>query len=198
MNGAVRRGAALMLVLLGAVGCDRVFTATPEERLGLLRELVRARMVARDTLRIDACSIDRFMQGVPGWRDSLVIAERALIEDVKPCAAEVAPIPGRFVLTSWYRNWTGEYVIRGSTTLFDEGYRFSDGIFVGRDTEEEHATFGAAKTAASVIDSASALKADSVTLEKVEELRQAGVLFNTLPDSARDTTGAAKPPDVRP
>lgn len=193
MNGAVRRGVALVAAVLAAVGCDRVFTASPEERLGLLRELVRARMVASDTLRIDACSIDRFMQGVPAWRDSLVATERAQIDDVQPCPAEIAPVAGRFVLTSWYRNWTGEYVIRGSTTLFDEGYRFSDGIFVGRDTEEQHATFGGAKTAASIIDSASALKADSATLRQVEALREAGVLLNTLPDSTRDTASVAKP-----
>ncbi len=127
--------------LLSLIGCDRVFKATPAERVGYLRELVRARSVSRDTLPIDGCSITRFMEGVPAWRDSLVAAERAQIVDSLPCPQAVEPTRGRFVLTQWYRNWSGEYVIRGEAYPWDQGYRFTDGVYVGREEVQDQRYF---------------------------------------------------------
>ena len=119
--------------------------ATPQERVGYLRELVRARTIARDTLPIDGCSVNRFMEGVPAWRDSLLSSERSMIVDLLSCTVDGEhdgePVPGRFVLTSWHRNWSGEYMIRGSTMAFDLGYRFTDGVFVGLERLDSQAFF---------------------------------------------------------
>ena len=128
-------------IVLTLASCDRSFRVTPAERVGYLRELVRARTVSRDTLPIDGCSVTRFMEGVPAWRDSLVTAERAMILDSTPCPPEIAPVRGRFVLTRWYRNWSGEYVIRGATYPWDQGYRFTDGVFVGREDVQDQKMF---------------------------------------------------------
>ena len=57
--------------LASVSACDQMSKATPQERVGYLRELVRARTVARDTLPIDGCSVNRFLDDVPAWRDSL-------------------------------------------------------------------------------------------------------------------------------
>lgn len=146
MMHAALRLLAVAATVTAVAGCDRVFTATPEERVGYLRELVRARTVSRDTLPIDACSVNRFMDGVPAWRDSLVPAERARLVDVTPCPTEVQPVPGRFVLLRWYRNWSGEYVIRGTTYPWDMGYRFTDGIYVGREDSGDREYFAGIAT----------------------------------------------------
>lgn len=132
---------ALLGVTLTAASCDRGFKVTPAERVGYLRELVRARTVSHDTLPIDGCSVTLFMEGVPAWRDSLLAAERTAFVDSTPCPAEVTPIRGRFVLTRWYRNWSGEYVIRGATYPWDQGYRFTDGVFVGREDVQDQRAF---------------------------------------------------------
>jgi hypothetical protein len=196
MNALGRRvGVAALLCALGA--CDRVFTASPAERVGYLHELLRARMIASDSLQIDGCSVDRFMQGVPAWRDSLVSTERALVIERAPCPPEITPVKGRFVLTSWYRNWTGEYVIRGATTLFDESYRFADGIFVGRDAEQHDEAFGAVQSAQSIIHSEMPTAADSVTMKKVDSIRSSGAVFDTLSNTARDTAARVPPADSR-
>jgi hypothetical protein len=120
----------------GISACDRNFDATPSERMGYVRELIRARAVTSDTLPIDGCSVDRFMTGIPAWRDSLVDAERRTIVESGPCPGETQPIPGRFVLLRWYRNWSGESVLRGAAYPWDQGYRFTDGIYVGREQLE--------------------------------------------------------------
>ena len=132
---------ALIGVTLTVASCDRGFHVTPAERVGYLRELVRARTVSHDTLPIDGCSVTLFMEGVPAWRDSLLAAERATLVDSTPCPGAVAPIRGRFVLTRWYRNWSGEYVIRGATYPWDQGYRFTDGVFVGREEVQDQRAF---------------------------------------------------------
>ncbi len=141
MPAAAVRVVAIVALLAGVAGCDRAFKATAEERVGYLRELVRARTVSRDTLPIDGCSINPFMDGVPAWRDSLVAAERVMIVDDATCPAEIKPLPGRFVLTGWYRNWSGEYIIRGSTYPWDQGYRFTDGVYVGREVMQDQAAY---------------------------------------------------------
>jgi hypothetical protein len=169
------------LVLIGSVaaltGCDRVFKATPEERVGYLRELVRARTVAREPAPIDGCSVNRFMEGVPSWRDSLVPAERAtIVTDSTPCTDSIAPRQGRFVLTHWYRNWSGEYVIRGALYPWDQGYRFTDGVYVGREDlelREEQARL-AARRAAAPVDSS-----DSMTL-RGDSVRKAGTVADSV------------------
>ncbi len=168
-------------------GCDRAFKATPEERVGYLRELVRARTVSRETAPIDGCSVNRFMAGVPAWRDSLVPAEREMIvTDTVPCTDTVAPMPGRFVLTHWYRNWSGEYVIRGALYPWDQGYRFTDGIYVGREQiedQEEQARF-AARRAAAAADSS-----DSVALSR-DSIRRAGTISDSQGDPPRDSVSS--------
>jgi len=165
------------LALLAAVvatlgGCDRMSRATPQDRVGYLRELVRARTVARERLPIDGCSVTRFMEGVPAWRDSLAPAERSVIADVTPCGPEGKAVAGRFVLTEWHKNWSGEYVIRGTTLPFDLGYRFTDGIFVGRETLENQAYFAGIAERKAVADSLAQPLQDSV--------RRAGMLGDTL------------------
>ncbi len=159
---------ALGIASLAALSaCNPLSRATPEERVGYLRELVRVRTIARDTLPIDGCSVNRFMEGVPAWRDSLVSSERSMIVDVLPC--EVAgehdgePVPGRFVLTAWHRNWSGEYMIRGSTMAFDLGYRFTDGVFVGRERLDSQAFF-AGSGERSIVDSTALPVGDSTRL----------------------------------
>ena len=137
----VIRLTAMLCTALTLTACERGFGVTPSERVGYLRELVRARTVSRDTLPIDGCSVTRFMEDVPAWRDSLATAERATILDTTPCPADIAPIHGRFVLTRWYRNWSGEYVIRGATYPWDQGYRFTDGVFVGREEVQDQKAF---------------------------------------------------------
>lgn len=180
---------ARCIVVLGSVvaltGCNRVFKATPEERVGYLRELVRARTVTRESAPIDGCSVNRFMAGVPAWRDSLVPAEQAMIvSDTMPCTDDGAPMPGRFVLTHWYRNWSGEYVIRGALYPWDQGYRFTDGIYVGREqieNQEAQARFAAQRAAAS------ADSGDSVAL-RGDSSRRAGMVSDSLNNSTRDST----------
>ena len=170
--------------MLAITGCDRVFKATPAERVGYLRELVRARTVSRDTLPIDACSIARFMDGVPAWRDSLVAAEKAMIVDSPPCTESVEPVRDRFVLTQWYRNWSGEYVIRGETYPWDHGYRFTDGIYVGREEVQDRRYF------AGISHSRPQRGADtggiSLRLRR-DSIHRAGTIADSVADSSRST-----------
>jgi hypothetical protein len=185
-----RRWVLLAVAAVGLCGCERVFRATPADRMGYLRELVRARTISRDTLPIDACSIDRFMQGVPAWRDSLVASERMNIaEKTTPqCATEPRPIPGRFVVKSWYRNWSGEYIIRGASYTvaasfpWDQGYRFTDGIFVGReDSWSPEYSAGINDNPRAKDTMSSLLAGDS---SRIDSTRKAG----TVADTGRDTT----------
>lgn len=178
MTAAIRLF-ALVVAVAAVTGCGRVFVATPEERVGYLRELVRARTVSRDTIPIDACSVNRFMEGVPAWRDSLVQAERALIVEVGPCPADVQPVAGRFVITSWYRNWSGEYVIRGVAAPWDQGYRFTDGVFVGREQEADREYF------AGIRDPRPPSGTDSLVdgMLRGDSMRRAGTLAESSADS---------------
>lgn len=174
-----------LLIAIGLVvsvaGCDRMTKATPQERVGYLRELVRARTVAGDSIPIDGCSVNRFMDGLPTWRDSLVPSERRVIADVTPCADNGVPVVGRFVLTEWHKNWSGEYVIRGTTRSIDLGYRFTDGIFVGRETMENQASFAGITEGRKPIDTLLQPRGDSTG--------RAGTVGDTLAaDSTRDTT----------
>ncbi len=177
-HSAVRLFALVAL----AAGCGRVFVATPEERVGYLRELVRARTVSRDSLPIDACSVNRFMEGVPAWRDSLVQAERDKIAEITPCPADIRPVAGRFVLMSWYRNWSGEYVIRGAAVPLDQGYRFTDGIFVGRDQRGDQEYF------AGIPDPRPASGTDSLVdgMLRGDSIRRGGSLADSAADSVRE------------
>jgi hypothetical protein len=187
MMSSVTRTFCLLAIAVGLAACDHVFTVTPAERVGYLRELVRARTVSRDTLPIDGCSLSRFMDGVPAWRDSLLPAERATIIDSTPCSDDLVPIRGRFVLTSWYRNWSGEYVIRGATYPWDQGYRFTDGIFVGREQNQDQAAFAG-------IAEPRKLDARAESIAKVQaargdSIRRAGTITEITSDSAtRDST----------
>ena len=169
-------------VVLTLAACDRSFRVTPAERVGYLRELVRARTVSRDTLPIDGCSVTRFMEGVPAWRDSLLTAERAMIMDSSPCPTDIAPVRGRFVLTRWYRNWSGEYVIRGATYPWDQGYRFTDGVFVGREDVQDQKMFAGnpePRRRPSAADSAF-----GVPLSRGDSIRRAGMIADSA-DSVR-------------
>lgn len=172
---------AIALTVAVSTGCERVFVASPEERVGYLRELVRARTVSRDSVPIDGCSVDRFLDGLPTWRDSLVTSERAMIADVMPCPAEIQPIRGRFVLLRWYRNWSGEYVIRGTTYPWDLGYRFTDGVYVGREErgDREYVDGIATPQPASSTDSLveGMLRGDSS--------RRAGTVVDSIADSTQ-------------
>lgn len=174
----------LAAAVLTIGGCERAFKATPEERVGFLRELVRARTVSRDTLPIDACSVDRFMEGVPAWRDSLLAAERAMVLDARPCPAEIQPVHGRFVLTRWYRNWSGEYVIRGATYPWDQGYRFTDGIYVGREQMKNQEYF------AGIAEPRPSTAADSAAprVLRGDSIRRAGTIVDSQDGAARDST----------
>ncbi|MBC7843926.1 MAG: hypothetical protein H7099_16515 [Gemmatimonadaceae bacterium] len=183
MTHAVKRFAVIAGAVLGVAGCDRVFAVTPAERVGYLRELVRARTVSRDTLPIDGCSVTRFMDGIPAWRDSLIAAERAKIMDATPCPDEIEPVRGRFVLTSWYRNWSGEYVIRGAEYPWDQGYRFTDGVFVGREQNQDQAMFAGNAEPRRTIDTLSKTPAQR------DSIRRAGMITETRADSvARDSS----------
>jgi hypothetical protein len=179
------------VLLLSATGCERVFRATPADRMGYLRELVRARTISRDTLPIDACSLDRFMQGVPQWRDSLVSSERVMIAEktTAECPIEPRPIPGRFVVKSWYRNWSGEYVIRGasytvaSSFPWDQGYRFTDGIYVGReDSYSPEYSSGISGNPRKKDSITSLLAGDSASTDST---RSAGTVADSVRDSVR-------------
>ncbi|MES3036176.1 MAG: hypothetical protein V4813_19390 [Gemmatimonadota bacterium] len=162
----------VFLTLLSLGACDRMSRATPQERVGYLRELVRARTVASDTIPIDGCSVERFMDDVPAWRDSLLPAERAKIVDIPPCAAVAVPVHGRFVLTEWHKNWSGEYVIRGASFPWDLGYRFTDGIFVGREQLDNQAYYaGKAERQANLDTAKAVLRGDSI--------RRAGTVADT-------------------
>lgn len=187
---ALTRCVIVLLSVAALTGCNRVFKATPEERVGYLRELVRARTVSRETAPIDACSVNRFMDGVPAWRDSLVPAEQAMIvTDTVPCTDSLTSVQGRFVLTHWYRNWSGEYVIRGAQYPWDQGYRFTDGVYVGREqieNQEDLARF-AAQRAAAAADSG-----DSVVL-RGDSIRRAGTISDSLNDSTRDSGAKRRP-----
>jgi len=181
------RIALIGITTLALAACGRAFSAGPVERVGYLRELVRVRMISGDTVPIDGCSTDRFMEGVPAWRDSLLTAERSIIADTSPCPSaddSVRTVRGRFVLTSWYRNWSGEYVIRGATVAFDQGYRFSDGVFVGHEKiEGERYSTGIAPPAAARPDSA---RVDSLTRDSARAAGPPGdTAIDTRPDSAR-------------
>jgi hypothetical protein len=107
--------------------------------------------------------------------------------DSTPCPAEIEPVRGRFVLTSWYRNWSGEYVIRGATYPWDQGYRFTDGIFVGRETFQDQRAF-----AGIAEPRRGAAKPDSTSTSPVlrgDSIRRAGTVSESAADSAsRDTT----------
>ncbi len=188
----------LVLTGLGLSACDRAFSATPTERVGYLRELVRARLISGDSLPIDACSMDRFMTGVPAWRDSLLTAERRMIANTTPCpsaADSVLPMVGRFVLTSWYRNWSGEYVIRGETNAYEQGYRFADGVFIGREKLENQRFFaGIADPRAAAARRDSAL-ADTLARDSV---RRAGAIADTMADSLTDTSRRGAGAGARP
>jgi hypothetical protein len=170
---ALLAGASIALM-----SCERGFQVTPAERVGYLRELVRARTVSRDTLPIDGCSVTRFMDGVPAWRDSLVAAEKSMIVDSTPCPAEITSVRGRFVLTRWYRNWSGEYVIRGATYPWDQGYRFTDGIYVGREDVQDQKMFAGNPEPRKRPAGTDSLAADS--LLRGDSIRRAG----TVADSA--------------
>lgn len=181
MHTAMRRS-IVAVTALGLAGCDHAFTATPAERVGYLRELVRARTVLRDTLPIDGCSATRFMDGVPAWRDSLVASERAMIVDATPCPDTIQPVRGRFVITSWYRAWSGEYVIRGATYPWDQGYRFTDGVFVGREMNQDQAAFaGIGEPQPHRAGPDSQAKA---TVWRGDSIRRAGTIREMPPDSA--------------
>ena len=186
---AAARLFAITGTMLGVIGCDRVFRATPAERVGYLHELVRARTVSRDTLPIDACSITRFMEGVPAWRDSLVAAEKAMIVDSLPCTDSTDPVRGRFVLTQWYRNWSGEYVIRGETYPWDQGYRFTDGIYVGREEVQDQRYFaGISHSRLRRGPDAGAMAAQP----QRDSIHRAGTIADSIVDSSH-TTGVHSP-----
>ena len=193
MNSAAVRTAALAACVIGLAACDRVFTATASERVGYLRELVRARTISHDSLPLDACSVSRFMDGMVTWRDSLASAERALIaESPVACPNGVRAVDGRFVLTRWYRNWSGEYVIRGASAHSEQGYRFTDGVFVGREViKNTEYVAGIAEQRQRTADSGLAVGA-----AKGDSIRRAGALADTVADSARAArdTAARKPP----
>lgn len=174
--------ARLFAILAVVTGCGRAFVATPEERVGYLRELVRARTVSRDSLPIDACSVNRFMEGVPAWRDSLVQAELTQIAEISPCPADIQPVVGRFVIMSWYRNWSGEYVIRGAAAPMDQGYRFTDGIFVGRDQRGDREYF------AGIPDPRPPSGTDSLVdgMLRGDSIRRAGMVVDSASDSLRN------------
>jgi hypothetical protein len=179
---ACLRAATAVAALLSLSACDSLFKASPEDRMGYLRELVRARMVARDSLPIDGCSVDRFMAGLPAWRDSLVAAERSRIADATaPCPTDVRAVPGRFVITRWYRNWTGEYVIRGTVYPWDEGYRFADGIFVGREQLSSNEFYTGIAEPARVKETPDSAIASSV--KELDSTRRAGMLADTMLDT---------------
>ena len=171
-----------MLVLVATLSaCNSLFPPSPEERVGLLRELVRARTVSRDSLPIDGCSVNRFMDGLPTWRDSLVAQERAMIVDDATCVEMQEPQAGRFVLLRWHRNWSGEYVIEGATAPWEEGYRFTDGIFVGKAPLSDgqfYAGIKAPRAPATAADSAAAPPA---------ALQRAGTVADSLTDSLTDS-----------
>ncbi len=173
---------ATAVAALNLAGCDRAFQASPEDRIGYLRELVRARLVKRDTVKIDGCSVNRFMEGLPAWRDSLVVAEQEHIAAATPpCPSDVRPVQGRFVITRWYRNWTGEYVIRGSSYPYDEGYRFADGVFVGQEKLSNNEFYTGIAAPARVQELPdSALTAAATT---VDSTRRAGMLADTMLDT---------------
>lgn len=165
----------------GLAACDRLSAPGTAERVGLLRELVRARTVTGDSVPIDACSVARFMQNVPAWRDSLVPSERAKLVESPSCTVTAAPIPGRFVLTQWYRNWSGEYVIRGTVQPWDQGYRFTDGIFVGREAlPDQQPVSGIAERRVRTDTGIKALRGDSI--------RRGGTLADTATDSSRQSS----------
>ena len=190
------RNPAVRLTLFATIAltlsaCDRTRSAGPAERVGYLRELVRARMIAGDTTPIDACSMDRFMEGVSQWQDSLLTAERVMIAGTLPCAStndSVRTVPGRFVVTSWYRNWSGEYVIRGATSAFDQGYRFSDGVFVGHENlgNERRYSVGIAAPRSPVAQQPDSARADSIIRDSI---RLADARADTIVDSLAARSG---------
>jgi hypothetical protein len=170
---------ALVIAGLASVSaCDQMSKATPQARVGYLRELVRARTVARDTLPIDGCSVNRFLDDVPAWRDSLDASELSTIVDVPPCEAEGRAVPGRFVLMEWHKNWSRDYVIRGSTVPFDQGYRFTDGIFVGQERLDNHAFY------------AGTARSDSTAVPSGDSMRRAGLTADSSAafSARRDST----------
>ena len=196
MPTSVRRAAVAATLVLGLTACDRVFTASPAERVGYLRELIRARTLSRDSVPIDACSVDHFMDGIPAWRDSLMPGERVHVgEPSEKCIVpreKVDPIQGRFVLTGWYRNWSGEYVIRGATPTIEQGYRFTDGVFVGRETVQN------AEYVAGIAEPRGVPPRDTpgAASGSPDSIRRAGALADTLTDSA--SVGARPRDSARP
>jgi hypothetical protein len=111
--------------------------ASAGDRVGLLRELIRGRAVMGDSTPIDGCSVDRFLDDLRTWRDSLLPAELARVSRDGTCDEAPRPRPGRFVITRWYQNPAGDYVIRGNAYPWDEVYRFSDGVFSRKERTEE-------------------------------------------------------------
>jgi hypothetical protein len=140
--------ALLVLVLAACAG-----EASPEQRTALLRELIRARTIAGDSLPIDGCGAARFLADVPAWRDSLDADERARVTPAEPCEAEPVARAGRWTITRWYRNVGGSYVIRGTAPGGDDEYRFDDGVIAGHERLPEGETsLGAAEAARVRVD----------------------------------------------
>jgi len=114
-----------------------------------------------------------------------------MIAEASHCGEEPVPTRGRFVLTHWYRSWSGEYIIRGATYPWEQNYRFSDGIFAGREQLGHRATSsgiaerapGPAPTPPRIITAAPWQRGDTV--------RQAGTVgdsIGTRRDSTADTS----------
>ena len=116
------------------------------------------------------------MTGVQTCALPISTAERATILDTTPCPTDIAPIRGRFVLTRWYRNWSGEYVIRGATYPWDQGYRFTDGVFVGREEVQDQKAFaGIAEPRRRPTGADSA----ALTVLRGDSIRRAGTLADS-------------------
>ena len=146
--GAFTHAAFACAVLAACAG-----EADPTQRTALLRELIRARTIAGDSLPIDGCSAARFLADVPAWRDSLDADETPRVTADEPCTAEPVARAGRWTITRWYRNPGGTYVIRGTAPGGDDEYRFDDGVIAGHDRlPEGEALLGAAEAARVRID----------------------------------------------
>ncbi|MCU0625880.1 MAG: hypothetical protein MUF21_05245 [Gemmatimonadaceae bacterium] len=146
-----RRVRWLPLALLASLSaCGALGEASGSDRVGLLRELIRARTERGDTLvGIDACSVERFLSDVRSWRDSLEASERTRItESATACPAEPVRRAGRWTMVRWYRNVGGRYVIRGSGPGGDDEYTFDDGVVASYRVRGDEFTGGAASAAA--------------------------------------------------
>lgn len=185
---------AVLVAGLGfTLAACNALTPSPEEKVGLLRELVRARTVSRDTLPIDGCSLNRFMDGLSTWRDSLDASERAAIIEDATCEGDPQPVAGRFVLLRWHRAWSGEYVMEGSTAPWEFAYRFTDGVFVGRAPLNDGEFYAGIKA-----PPAPHVAADSVAA-RGDSSRSAGSIADTVTDSThRDSASVPLTQPVRP